>query len=83
MQVVQELLFLKREKMQCEIDASNNHEHDGDRFHLRTIEVGQAAVMGWEASDRYGAEAMGDCIEQAHANSPIGQCTNQGKSEID
>ena len=72
-----------REKVQREVDAREEHEHDCHEIDRAAIEISYAQVVRRETADRDGGEGMAQCIEAAHARHHVTNEAANRKTEID
>ena len=71
------------QKVQRKVDARDQHEQDADCFDQRTVVVADTGVVGREAANGDGREAVADGVEQIHAGGPVGQGTGDGQAGVD
>ncbi len=69
--------------MRVEADAADQHEHDGDRFDRRAVEVREVCVVRRVAAGRQRAEAVRDRVERAHAREPEGKRTEPSEQHVE
>ena len=74
---------LQGQKVQRELGARNQHEDDADQLNGGAVEVADAGVVGREAAEGDGREAVADGVEQAHAGQPVGGGAGDGEAEVD
>ena len=69
--------------MQRKVDARDQHEQDADRLNQRTVVIADTGVVGREAANGNGREAVADSVEQIHAGGPVGQRAGDGQAGVD
>ena len=70
-------------EVHAEIHRRYEHEYYGDPIDGGVVaEMRQAGVVGREATDGYGAEAVGDGVEAAHAGEPVSEGAEYGEADV-